>query len=136
MRQIGKNNFRKHHTRICPGIESRWGKIFAPVQTFPGAHPAPCKMGTGCLPGIKSGRGLTLTTHSFLVPWSGKSRAITLLPIWAVRPVHILSACTRVHFTFTFTYLPYSYMYINDIQICISFIYMCIRVSAICHHQR
>jgi len=26
-------------------------------------------------------------------------RAIPLHPLWAVRPVHRLSACTRVHFT-------------------------------------
>ena len=30
------------------------------------------------------------------------SRAIPLLPLWAVRPVQSLSACTRAHFTFTF----------------------------------
>ena len=30
------------------------------------------------------------------------SRAIPLLPLWAVRTVQSLSACTRVHFTFTF----------------------------------
>jgi hypothetical protein len=38
------------------------------------------------------------------------SRAITLLPLWAVRPVQSLSACTRVHFTFTvelYLYSPY-----------------------------
>jgi hypothetical protein len=29
------------------------------------------------------------------------SRAIPLLPLWAVRPVQSLSACTTVHFTFT-----------------------------------
>ena len=29
-----------------------------------------------------------------LVLWSRKSRAICLLPIWIVRPVHSLSACT------------------------------------------
>jgi len=29
------------------------------------------------------------------------SRAIPLLPLWAVWPVQSLSACTRVHFTFT-----------------------------------
>ena len=29
------------------------------------------------------------------------SRAIPLLPLWAVRPVQSLSACTRVHCTFT-----------------------------------
>ena len=28
-------------------------------------------------------------------------RAIPLLSLWAVRPVQSLSACTRVHFTFT-----------------------------------
>jgi hypothetical protein len=33
-----------------PGIESRWGAIFSePVQTGPGAHPAPYTMGTGSL---------------------------------------------------------------------------------------
>jgi len=31
------------------------------------------------------------------------SRAIPLLALWAVRPVQSISACTRVHFTFTFT---------------------------------
>jgi hypothetical protein len=31
------------------------------------------------------------------------SRATPLLPLWAVRPVQSLSACTRVRFTFTFT---------------------------------
>ena len=30
------------------------------------------------------------------------SRAIPLLPLWAVRLVQSLSACTRVHFAFTF----------------------------------
>ena len=32
--------------------------------------------------------------------WSRKSRAIPLLPLWTVRPVQSLSACTRGHFTF------------------------------------
>ena len=59
-------------------------------------------MGTGSFPGVKSGRGVTLTPHPLLVPWSRKSRAIPLFPLWAVRPVQSLSACTRVHFTFTF----------------------------------
>ena len=84
-----------------PGIESRWGGRFsAPVQTGPGAHPAPCTMGIGSFPGVKSGRGVTLTPQPLLVPWSWKGRAIPLLPLWAVRPVQSLSACTRVHFTF------------------------------------
>jgi hypothetical protein len=87
-----------------PGIESRWETRFsAPVQTGPGAHPAFCTMDTGSLPGLKSGRGVTLTPHPLLVPWSWKGRAIPLLPLWAVRSVQSLSACTRVHFFFTFT---------------------------------
>jgi len=76
----------------------------APVQTGPGAHPASCTMGTGSFEGVKSGRGVTLSPHPLLVPRSRKRRAIPLLPLWAVRPVQSLSACTRVHFTFTFSY--------------------------------
>jgi len=33
------------------------------------------------------------------------SRAIPLLPLWAVRSVQSLSACTRVHFTFHLSYV-------------------------------
>jgi hypothetical protein len=32
------------------------------------------------------------------------SRAIPLLPLWAVQPVQSLSACTRVHFTLQQSY--------------------------------
>ena len=80
------------------GIES------AAVQTGPGAHPASCTMGTGYFLKVKSGRGVALIPHLLLVPWSKKSRAIPLLPVWTVRPVQSLSACKRGHFTFT-TYL-------------------------------
>jgi len=80
------------------GIESRWGARFsAPVQTGPGAHPAFCRMGTGSFPGVKSGQGVTLTTLTLLVPWSWKSRAVPLFPLWAVRPVQRHSGCRRVH---------------------------------------
>ena len=85
-----------------PGIESRLGgaRFSAPVQTGPGTHPASCTMGTRSFRAVKSGRGVTLTPHPLLVPWSRNSRAIPLLPLWAVRPVQSLSGCTRVHFTF------------------------------------
>jgi len=63
-------------------------------------------IGTESFPGVKSGRGVTLTPHPLLMPWSRKGRTIPLLPLWAVRPVQSLSACTRAHFTFT---LQYSY---------------------------
>jgi len=74
-------------------------RFSAPVQTGLGAHPASYIMGTGSFPGVKSGRGVRLTPHPLLMPWSRKGRAIPLLPLWAVRPVQSLSACTRVHFT-------------------------------------
>ena len=59
-------------------------------------------MGTQSFPGVKSGRGVTLTPHPVLVPRSRMGRAIPLLPLWTVRPVQSLSACTRVTFIFTF----------------------------------
>jgi hypothetical protein len=43
-------------------------RFSAPVHTSLGAHPASCTMGTGSFPGVKSGRGVTLTPHSLLVP--------------------------------------------------------------------
>ena len=87
-----------------PGIESRWGRDLPPVQTGPGAHPASCTVGAWSFPGVKSGRGVMLTPHHLLVPWSRKSRAIPLLPLWAVRSVQSLRACTRVHFNFLLLY--------------------------------
>jgi len=54
------------------------GRDFPPVQTGPGAHPAPCKMGTESFPEIKYARGVLLTTHPLLVPRSWKNRAIAL----------------------------------------------------------
>ena len=69
-------------------------RFSAPVQTGPRAHPTSFTLGTGSFLGVKCGRGVLLTTHSLLVPWSRKSRAITVLTLWAVRPVLSLSACT------------------------------------------
>jgi len=37
-----------------PGIESRWGRDFPPVQTGPGAHPAAVQ----CVPGLSRGKVL------------------------------------------------------------------------------
>jgi hypothetical protein len=84
-------------------------RFSAPVQTGPGAHPAFCTMSTGSFPVVKSGRGVTLTPHRLLVPWSWKGRAIyTSTPpmgrtactepqclYTASVPVHSLSACTQ-----------------------------------------
>jgi len=71
-----------------PGIESRWGRDFlhpsrpalGPTQTGPGAHPASRAMGTGSFPGVKSGRGVTLTPHLILVPLVMKECSYTSTP--------------------------------------------------------
>jgi hypothetical protein len=55
----------------APGIESRCGGgggFSAPVQTGPGAHPTPYRMGTVLFPAGKSGRDVVLTTHPNLAP--------------------------------------------------------------------
>jgi len=66
-------------------------RFSAPVQTSPGAHPASCTMGTGSFPGVKCGRGVTLTTHPLLVPWSRKSRDIPLPTLWATPGLYRVS---------------------------------------------
>jgi len=81
-----------------PGIESRWEARFSQL-TRPALGPTQPPV-QWSFPGVKSGRGVTLTPLPLLVLWSRKSRAITLLLLWAVRLVQSLSACTRVHFTF------------------------------------
>ena len=40
-------------------------------------------MGTRSFPGVKYSRGVLLTTHLLLVPWSWKSRAIPVPTLWA-----------------------------------------------------
>jgi len=52
----------------------------APVQTGPGAHPAPCTMGAGSFPGVKSGRGVRLTPHPLLVSLVMKEYSHTSTP--------------------------------------------------------
>jgi hypothetical protein len=81
------------------GIESRWGRNF-PHLSRPALGPTqpPVQWVPWSFLGVKSGRGVNLTPHSLLVPWSRKSRAISLLPLWTVRPVQSLSTCTRIHF--------------------------------------
>ena len=80
------------------------GEIFRTCPHLPWGQPSLLYNGYRLFLGVKSGRGVTLTLHPLLVPWSGKSKTIHLLPLWVVRPVQSLSACTRVHFT-----LPYFY---------------------------
>ena len=78
-----------------PGIDSRWERDF-PHLFRPSLGPTqpPVQRVPGLSWEVKSCRGVTLTPQPLLVLWSRKSRAIPLLPLWAVRPVQSLSACT------------------------------------------
>ena len=91
------------------GIESRWSEIFRNCPDRPWGQPSLLYNGYRVFPGVKSGLGVMLTPHPLQVPWSRKGRAIPLLPLWAVRPVQSLSACTRVTFTF---FIPQNYLFI------------------------
>jgi hypothetical protein len=54
------------------------------VQTSSEAHPASYPVGTrGPFPGVKHGRGMTLTTHPHLIPRSITSRSYTSSPLGA-----------------------------------------------------
>jgi len=84
-----------------PGSNLGGGARFAEhVQTGPGAHPASSTMGTGSFSGGKERLGRDADPSPLPVLWSRKSRAISLLTLWAVRPVQSLSVYTRVHFNF------------------------------------
>ena len=100
-----------------PGIESRWGQDFSPVQTGPGAHPASCTMGTGAFPRVKCGWDVLLTTHFLLAPRSWKSRAIPLpTPLWAttgrVMGLLYLYLCTSVSVVRNIHYIRFRFVVI------------------------
>ena len=78
-----------------PRMETRWRRDF-PHLSRPalGSTQSPVQWVSGSSRGVKSGRGVTLTPHPLLVPWSWKGRVIPLLTLWAVRPIQSLSACT------------------------------------------
>ena len=82
-------------------------RFSAPVQTGPGAHPSYCTMVTESFPEVKSGRGVTLTPHPLLVPWSRKGRAIPLLPPMG------LTACTEPQCLYKGAHYPYLYQSLN-----------------------
>jgi len=84
-----------------PGIESRWGQDF-PHLSRPTLGPTrpPVQWDWVFLKGKeRPGRD---ADPSFLSSAVGQERVELYLysPLWAVRPVQSLSACTRVYFTF------------------------------------
>ena len=82
-----------------PEIESRWWRDFLTCPDRPRGPPSLLYNGYRLFSGGKERPGRDADPSPLLVPWSRKSGAIPLLPLWAVRPVQSLSACTRVHYT-------------------------------------
>jgi hypothetical protein len=74
-------------------------RFSAPVPDRPWGPPSLQYNGYRVFPRGKERPGRDADPSPLLVPWSRKGRAIPLLPLWAVRPVQSLSACTRVQFS-------------------------------------
>jgi len=68
-----------------PGSNPGGDEIFRPSRPALGPTQPTVKWVPGLSRGVKCGRGVLLTTHHLLVPWSWKSRAITLPTLWATR---------------------------------------------------
>ena len=86
-----------------PGIESRSGQNFPHLSRQALGPTQPPVQWVPCLSWGKERPGRDADPSPLLAPWSRKSRAIPLLPLWAVGPVQSLSACT-VHL---YLYSPY-----------------------------
>ena len=98
-----------HSPRLATGWTVRgsnpgWGEIFRTCPDQPWGPLSLLYNGYRVFPGGKERPGRDPDPFPLLVPWSRKSRAIPLLPLWAIRPVQNLSTCTRVHFTFFLHY--------------------------------
>jgi len=86
------------------GSSPRGGEIFRTCPDRPWCPPRLLYKRYWVFPGGKERPGRDVDPSHFLVPWSRKSRAIcTSNPLWAVRPVLCLSACTREHLYFYLT---------------------------------
>ena len=86
------------------GIESRWGRYF-PHLSRPALGPTQPPVEWSFLE-VKSGRGVTLTPHPLLCHGQERVKLYLYSPYGPHGSLQSLSACTRVHFTFTFYWLP------------------------------
>ena len=110
-----------------PGIESRWGgEIFSTCPDRPWGPPSLLYDGYWVFPGGIERPGRDADTSPPLVPWSRKSKAIPLLSLWTVWPIQSLSACTRMHFTFTF------YVYLSSNFYVIWYASLSVCVQCVC----
>ena len=91
-----------------PRIESRFGRDFPHLSRLTLGPPNLLYNGYQVFPGGKERPGRDADSSPLLVPWSRKSTAIHLLPLWAVRPVQSLSALyLTLRYTIHYTQ-PYS----------------------------
>jgi hypothetical protein len=78
---------------------------------------------------------VTLTPHPLIVPWSWKDRPIPLLPLWALRHVQSLSACTMgvYYYTVTGTVVRFYMLskHVNSITTCWNINYSTITISEV-----
>ena len=82
------------------------GEIFRMCPDRSWGPPSPLYNVYWDFPGGKVRPGRDSDPHPLLVPWSRKSRAIPLLPQWAVQAVQSLSACTVQQYLYC-PYWPY-----------------------------
>jgi hypothetical protein len=84
----GSNPGKGEIFRTCP--DRPWGPpslLYNGYQVFPGGKERPGRDADPSPPPSAVGHEIV---------------ELPLFPLWAIRPVQSLSACTRVHFTFTF----------------------------------
>ena len=92
-------------TLMVRGSNPSGGEIFRTCPNRSWGPPILLYNGHRVFPRVKERPGRDADPSPLLVPWSRKSRAIPILPLWAVRPAQNLRACTRIQFTFPFTLL-------------------------------